>query len=253
MHSIDINADLGEGAGTEISTMEKELMQYISSANIACGYHAGSPLIMQKTIQLAIKMGLAIGAHPGYPDRKNFGRVSMELTNDELAAIVIYQVGALKTMVEAQGGKLHHVKPHGALYNDMAGNYQKAMVVAEAIKNVDKNLVFVGLANSDMIAAATDIGLLTVQEVFADRAYTDSGSLVSRTEHGAVLEDAEQGMKQVKNMVEAGYLQSISGNKVFIKADTVCVHGDNVKALDFVKLLHQTLTKSGIKIKAAHG
>lgn len=253
MKTIDINADLGESRSTHLSATEKELMKYISSVNIACGVHAGSPLMMVETVKYAIKNHIAIGAHPGYPDLEGFGRVSMDISDDELAAIVVYQIGALRSIVEAHGGRLRHVKPHGAMYNDIANNYDKAMVVAEAIKRVDKNLIFIGLANSQMVAASKASGLQTLEEVFADRAYLESGLLVPRTEPGAVLSSATKGIEQVMHMVLDNYLLASSGKKISISANTVCVHGDNEKAIEFAKLLHQALLNSGIKIEAAHG
>lgn len=252
MTSIDINADVGEGESTSLAKAEKELMKYVSSINIACGFHAGSPVLMMETVICALKNQVAIGAHPGYPDREGFGRHSMAVSNEELFALVIYQVGALKAMVEARGGTLHHVKPHGALYNDLAKNFQKALVVAEAIKKVDKKLIFVGLANSDMIAAGKKAGLTTMEEIFADRGYNEHGSLLPRTQPGAVFNNAPQGVLQVKTLVNDGYLTSVKGTKLFLNAETICVHGDNSKALEFVRLIHETLTNKGIKIKAAH-
>ncbi len=245
-----MNADVGEGGGTQPSTTEKELMRYLSSVNVACGFHAGSPRMMWETVAEALANKVCIGAHPGYPDRENFGRVSMPVSGEELCALLAYQVGALKSMVEAQGQKLSHVKPHGALYNDLAVDYSKAALVANTLKNIDGNLIFVGLANSHMIAAAKDAGLKTREEVFADRAYTDSGLLVPRSIPGAVLQKAEHGIANVLEMVEKGELTSIDGKKIKVNAETVCVHGDHENALAFAQLLHDSLTKKGIRICA---
>lgn len=250
MKTLDVNADLGEGSFPDSLIKDVELMKYITSVNIACGMHAGNPFIMRETVKNALELTVSIGAHPGYDDPKNFGRKSMSLSKEELEASIYYQVGALKTIVEAQGGKLRHVKPHGALYNDMANDYEKAMIVAYAIQKVDASLIFVGLANSVMMEAGKEMGLVTVHEVFADRAYLNSGLLVPRSDHGAVLHNPETGIRQVKNMVLDGFVTSIKGKEIKIQADTVCVHGDNPDALDFVKLLHAELRKEKVELKA---
>lgn len=251
MKRIDINADVGEGSGNSVSGTDMELMKYISSVNIACGYHAGCALLMNETVKSALKNNISIGAHPSYPDIENFGRKSMTLADEELEAIILYQVGALKTMVEAQGGKLHHVKPHGALYNDMAKDRHTATIVAKAIKKVDAKLILVGMANSVTIEVAKTVGLHSIEEVFADRTYLDSGLLVPRSHKNAVLHKAEEGIAQVKNMVTNGYLTSICGKQININADTICVHGDNPEAVNFAKLLHDELNTMNVDIKAA--
>lgn len=250
MKKIDINADLGEGANLDSTKQDVELMNYITSANIACGQHAGNYSIMRETVKNALEMGVAVGAHPGYADRKNFGRKSISLSNDELEALIKDQVLALKTIVETQGGKLKHIKPHGALYNDLAKNYDSALIVAAAIKKIDSALIFVGLANSNMINAAQKVGLSFAREVFADRAYLDSGLLVPRSSKGAVLHKPELGIAQVKNMIFNKMATSINGKKISIEVDTVCIHGDNAKALDFARLLNSELRKEHVALKA---
>lgn len=247
---IDLNADLGESFGAYSIGNDAEIMKYISSANIACGFHAGDPLVMAKTIQLAILNNVAIGAHPGYPDIQGFGRRSMNLSEEELFASVLYQVGALKSMVEAYGARLKHVKPHGALYNDVAKDYKKASCVAEAIYQIDPNLIFVGLANSEMLQAARDKGLRVASEVFADRAYTDEGFLVPRNQANSVFQETETCLDQVNQMLTEGSVQSISGKRIPIQADTVCVHGDSIHALDLVKALTNFCHQKGIEIKS---
>lgn len=246
---IDLNSDLGESFGNYLIGNDAEVMKYITSANIACGYHAGDPLIIEKTIKLALENEVAIGAHPGYPDLLGFGRRSMKLKNDELHAMILYQVGALKAMTEALGGKLVHVKPHGALYSDLAYDYNRSLSVAEAIYKIDPELIFVGLAQSKMLKAAREVGLKAAGEVFADRSYNDDGSLVSRLEEGAVITDAESCLKQVNQLITDNSVQSINGNTIPMHVDTICVHGDNLKAIEFVKALRDFLTQKNIQLK----
>ena len=229
---------------------DAEIMKYITSANIACGFHAGDPLVIEKTIKLALENNVSIGAHPGYPDLVGFGRRSMKVSNDELFSMILYQVGALKAMTEALGGKLAHVKPHGALYRDLAYDYPKSIIVAEAIFKIDPELIFVGLANSKMLRAAREVGLKAVNEVFADRAYNDDGSLVSRLQEGAIIHDGEFCLEQVDQMITENTVKSINGNIIPIQADTICVHGDNIKALEFVKALNRFLTQRKIELRS---
>jgi 5-oxoprolinase (ATP-hydrolysing) subunit A len=247
---IDLNSDLGESYGNYTMGNDSEVMKYISSANIACGFHAGDPLVINSTIKQALKNNVSIGAHPGYPDLAGFGRRSMSLTEDELRSMILYQVGALKTMTEALGGKLCHVKPHGALYNDLAFDYVKAKIVAEVIRTIDDKLIFVGLSNSEMIKAAKDVGLRVANEAFADRAYNDDGTLVSRSVEGAVITDKQKCLEQVHQMVKQNIVRSINGKPVPIIADTICVHGDNEHAIEFVKALNNYLLKQRIEIRS---
>ncbi len=248
--NIDLNSDLGESFGNYKMNNDAEIMKYITSANIACGFHAGDPLVIEKTIKLALENNVSIGAHPGYPDLVGFGRRSMKVGNDELYSMILYQVGALKAMTEALGGKLAHVKPHGALYRDLAYDYPKSIIVAEAIFKIDPELIFVGLANSKMLRAAREVGLKAVNEVFADRAYNDDGSLVSRLQEGAIIHDGEFCLEQVDQMITENTVKSINGNIIPIQADTICVHGDNIKALEFVKALNRFLTQRKIELRS---
>jgi len=247
---IDLNSDLGESIGNKIVGNDAEIMKYITSANIACGFHAGDPLIMAKTVQLALENNVAIGAHPAYPDLEGFGRRSIKMNDDELFAIILYQVGALKSITNAFGGKVNHVKPHGALYNDIAKNYQKAKLVSEAIYKIDPKLIFVGLANSQMLIAAKETGLRIASEVFADRAYLDDGTLVPRTQEGAVIHDTTKCINQINQILTENSVQTISGKTIPMQADTICVHGDNADALDFVKALNAFFLQKGIKLKS---
>lgn len=239
--TIDLNADIGESFGNYKLGLDNEILDYISSANIACGFHAGDPLVIRNTVKMAIEKGVSIGAHPGYPDLQGFGRRSMKLSYDEIYAFTLYQVGALKAITEAEGGKLAHVKPHGALYNDAANNKDIAQAIVDAIYAIDPNLKLFGLSGSLMIDIANEKGLEAVNEVFADRAYNEDATLVSRTIKGSVLHNAAECAERVLSMVKQGKVISINGNIIDIKADTVCVHGDNPEALEFVKTMSQVL------------
>lgn len=250
MIRIDLNSDLGESFGNYKIGMDEQLMQYISSANIACGFHAGDPLIMEKTIRMAIENKVAIGAHPGYPDLVGFGRRNITVSLEELKAMVKYQVGAIKTMTESMGGKLQHVKPHGAMYNQAAANLDMALAIAEGIKEIDPNLIYMGLANSSMQEAAEIIGLIFASEVFADRAYTNEGKLVSRNIDGAVIHDAKLVCERALGMVKGGKVKSLEGIEIPLKADTICIHGDNPAAFELAVKIYESLEENKIQIKA---
>ncbi len=247
---IDLNADLGESFGRHIKGNDAEIIKYVTSASIACGYHGGDPLTIENTIKLALENNVAIGAHPSYDDLVGFGRRSMKISDDDLFSMILYQVGALKAMTEALGGNLKHVKPHGAMYNDLANSLPKAKVVAEAMYKIDPELIFVGLANSEIQHAAREIGLKSACEVFADRAYNDDGSLVSRHKYGAVFEDGEACMNQVKQILTEQSVTSINGNAVEMCIDTIGIHADNYEALDFVKSFHKYLKENNIEVKS---
>lgn len=249
MYFVDLNSDLGESFGNYTLGMDEEILQYVSSANVACGWHAGDPLVMESTVSLAKKYGAAVGAHPGFPDLMGFGRRNMAVTPEEAKAYVKYQLGALLAFTKAQGMRLQHVKPHGALYNMAAVDEKLAVAMCEAVYEVDKDIIFMGLAGSKMITAAEKIGLKAASEVFADRAYNDDGTLVSRKLPGAVIKDKELAIKRVVRMVKEGKVESINGSDIAIKADSVCVHGDNPKALEFVKNIRETLLAEGVEIK----
>lgn len=247
---IDINSDLGESFGSFKMGNDAEVMKYITSANIACGFHAGDPIVMEKTIKLALENNVAIGAHPGYPDLMGFGRRKMNLSVEEVKAYVFYQVGALKAMAEALGGKLQHVKAHGALYNEAAVNESVAKAIAEAVLQLDSEIIFVGLAHSVMLEIAKKLGLQTASEVFADRAYTASGTLVPRSEPNAVIHDSEVCNQRVLQMIHNQTVRTIDGSEIHIKADTICIHGDNPAALELASSLRNHLEKNSIEIQA---
>lgn len=249
MYYVDLNSDLGESFGNYKLGMDEEILQFVSSANVACGWHAGDAMVMEQTVALAKKFGTAIGAHPGFPDLMGFGRRNMAVTPEEAKAYVKYQLGALMAFAAGHGVKIQHVKPHGALYNMAAVDEKLARAMCEAVYEVDKNIVFMGLACSKMITAAEEVGLNAASEVFADRAYNDDGTLVSRKLPGAVIKDKDLAIKRVVRMVKDGKVESINGKDINIKADSVCVHGDNPKALEFVKNIRETLIAEGVEIK----
>lgn len=249
MYYVDLNSDLGESFGNYTIGMDSEILKYVSSANVACGWHAGDPIVMEKTVAIAKENSVAVGAHPGFPDLMGFGRRNMAVTPEEAKAYIKYQLGALKAFTDSQGVKIQHVKPHGALYNMAAVDEKLARAMCEAVYEVDKDIIFMGLACSKMIEAAEAVGLKAASEVFADRAYNDDGTLVSRKLEGAVIKDKDLAIKRVVRMVKEGKVESISGKDISINADSVCVHGDNPKALEFVKNIRETLIAEGVEIK----
>ena len=248
MAKIDLNCDLGESFGAYTMGMDERVIPLISSCNIACGYHASDPLVMKKTVALAMDAGIGIGAHPGFPDLMGFGRRNMNVSPDEAAAYVTYQLGALYAFVRSAGGRVRHVKPHGALYNMAAKDYKLALAIAKAVQAFDPSLVLMGLSGSESIRAAREIGLDTASEVFADRAYMPDGSLVPRSREGAVIHDEEEAIRRVVRMVREGRVTACDGTDIEIEADSVCVHGDNVKALTFVTRIRAALEAQGVEI-----
>lgn len=242
---IDLNADLGEGCGND-----EALLALISSANIACGWHAGDAATMVQTVKWALAHGVAIGAHPSYPDRENFGRTEMQRDPEHVYADVLYQIGALDAIVRAQGGVLHHVKPHGALYNQAVRDPALARAIVRAVRDFDADLVFFGLAGSQMIDVAKEAGLRVKQEVFADRGYNPDGTLVKRGTPGALHEDEEVALDQTLTMVREQRVRAIDGTWVPIQAETVCLHGDGAHALAFARRIRERLGAEGIAIRA---
>lgn len=243
---IDLNADLGEG-----SSSDRELLTLVSSANIACGFHAGDAQTMLQSVRWANASGVAIGAHPGFPDRENFGRTAMQLPPETVYAQMIYQIGALKSMTESEGARLFHVKPHGMLYNQAAADPQLADAIARAVRAVDAQLILVGLAGSELIAAGARYGLRTREEVFADRGYLASGALVPRSQPGALIEDAGQALAQTLAMVKQQQVQSVGGEWVAVNAETVCLHGDGAHALQFARTLRAAFAAEQIAVSSA--
>lgn len=250
MCQVDLNSDLGEGFGNYTLGMDEEILKYVSSANVACGWHAGDPMVMEKTVALAKRFGTAIGAHPGFPDREGFGRRNMAVSPEEAKAYMKYQLGALLAFAQSQGMRIQHVKPHGALYNMAAVDEKLAAALCEAVYDVDPNIIFMGLAGSKMISAAEKTGLRAASEVFADRAYQDDGTLVSRRLPGSVIQDQELAIRRTVRMVKEGRVTSLQGKDIPIRADSICVHGDNPKALEFVKAIREALMAEGVEIQS---
>ena len=248
MIKVDVNSDLGESFGAYTLGMDAEILKYVSSANVACGFHAGDPLVMEKTVRLAKEAGAAVGAHPGFPDLQGFGRREMNCTPKEVKVFVTYQLGALEAFLRAQGMKLQHCKPHGALYNMAARDRALAAAVAEAVCDFDSRIILLGLANSRLIDTAKEAGLRTASEVFADRAYQADGTLVPRSLPGAVIRDPEEAIARTVRMVKEGVVTAVSGEEVPITADSVCVHGDNPSALEFVRRIRERLEAEGIAV-----
>lgn len=248
MVKVDLNSDLGESFGMYTIGNDKDVLTYVSSANIACGMHAGDPFVMHKTVRLALEQGVAIGAHPGFMDLNGFGRRNMAMKPDEVYDLIVYQVGALAAFVKAEGGTMQHVKPHGALYNMAAKDQAMAEAIAQAVYDVDPSLVLFGLAGSWLIKAGKAAGLVTASEVFADRTYQDDGSLTPRTQPGAMITDDDESIRQVLGMIRSGKVRALSGAEVPVQADTVCIHGDSPKALAFAKRICEALKDEGIEV-----
>ena len=248
MISIDLNADLGESFGRYTLGMDEKIMEVISSANIACGFHAGDPMVMERTVRLAAEAGIAIGAHPGFPDLMGFGRRNMAVSPEEARAYILYQLGALDAFLRPMGIRMRHVKPHGALYNMAAADEQLARAICGAVKDFDPELRLVGLSGSLLIRAAEKTGLRAISEVFADRAYEADGSLVSRRKPGAIISDEREALRRVIRMVKEGKVKAINGEEIAIRAESVCVHGDGEKALLFAKSIREALTANDIQV-----
>ncbi len=239
---------MGESFGAWEMGDDAALMDYVSSVNIACGFHAGDATVIRKTVETAINKDVYIGAHPSFPDLQGFGRREMRLSATEIFDLVLYQVSALKGVCEAFGGKLHHVKPHGALYNQAAKDAEIAKAIAEAVKITDKNLIFYGLSGSFLISEAEKLGLRTASEVFADRTYQPDGTLTPRNQQNALIKDSNQAIAQVLKMIFDQKVTATNGEKIALKAETVCIHGDGAHSLEFAKKINAELTKCGIRI-----
>jgi UPF0271 protein len=248
MTTIDLNADMGESFGAYTMGNDEALLDVVSSANIACGFHAGDPATMRKTVRLALEKHVAIGAHPSLPDLMGFGRRLMEITADEAYDLVLYQVGALHAFVRAEGGQLTHVKPHGALYTLAAKQRTIADAIARAVAKFDDSLTLVGLSGSELIKAGKAIGLKTANEAFADRTYQPDGSLTSRKHPNALISNADVAARQAVKLACEGTVQTLQGESIRIEADTLCIHGDGPNALELAHKIHEALIKAGVKI-----
>lgn len=248
MSKVDLNCDLGESFGNYKCGMDEIVIPYISSANVACGFHASDPLVMSKTVALAKESGVAVGAHPGYPDLVGFGRRNMNIAPQEVKAMVQYQVGALQAFCKVNGITLQHVKPHGAMYNMAGKDENLAMAICQGILEVDSNLILLGLSGSKMLEAAKKCGLKCAKEVFADRAYEEDGSLVARTKEGAMITDEDVAIDRVISMVKQGKVTAITGKEIAVEPDSICVHGDGEKAIAFVKKIRERLLQEHVTI-----
>jgi UPF0271 protein len=247
---IDINADMGESYGAAIVGNDAELMPMVSSANIACGYHGGDPGTMHQAVLLAQKNGVAVGAHPSYPDLSGFGRRHMRLSAQEIYDAVLYQVGALEAFARAAGVPLHHVKPHGALYNDAARDAEIAASIVHAVYYFNKSLLLYGPPNSELQKAASDVGIDFCAEVFADRTYQPDGTLTPRSNPNALIRDTVQCLAQVWQILDTQRVKATDGTSVPMQAGTICIHGDGLHALDFARALRESLTEKGVRIQA---
>ncbi|QDA62159.1 LamB/YcsF family protein [Hymenobacter jejuensis] len=248
---VDLNCDMGESYGAYQLGHDAAILPFVTSANIACGFHAGDPAVMKKTVRLCLQHNVAIGAHPGLPDLVGFGRREMAVSPEEAFDMVVYQLGALAGFVASEGGTLHHLKPHGALYNMAAVNAALAEAIAEALHRVNPELVLYGLAGSELIRAGQKLGLRTAQEVFADRTYQPNGTLTSRRLPQALITDPNEAIRQVVRMVKEGKVRTLPGEDLAIQADTVCIHGDGAHALAFAQQINQVLADEGVVLEAA--
>ena len=247
---IDLNADLGESFGASTLGHEAALMPHITSANVACGFHAGDPGVMRSTVSLARRHGVAIGAHPSFPDLPGFGRREMKLAPQDVEDLVTYQIGALAAIATVQGMRLQHVKPHGALFNMAAADAELAGAIARAVAAVDRSLILFGLSGSELVRAARRAGLRSASEAFADRAYQPDGRLVSRSLPGAVIHDPVIAVDRALRMVREQRVVAVDGTSVALEVDTICVHGDTPAAVELVSQIRRALVDEGIEVRA---
>lgn len=250
MATIDLNCDLGESFGHYKLGEDINILKYITSANIACGFHAGDPSVMRETVARCLEHQVAIGAHPGLPDLVGFGRREMAISPTEAYDLTVYQIGALHAVAASQGGTIHHVKPHGALYNMAAKDPALAEAIAKAVYDVSPKLILFGLAGSELITAGKRIGLPIANEVFADRTYTNEGTLTPRSNDNALITSDEAALTQVLQMVKTQTVTATTGEIVHLQADTICLHGDGEKAVVFAKMIYEVLKAEGIHIQA---
>ncbi|MFO7708126.1 MAG: 5-oxoprolinase subunit PxpA [Desulfobacterales bacterium] len=248
---VDINCDMGESFGAYKLGLDEEVIRYITSANIACGWHAGDPLVMDRTVRMAKEHGVGVGAHPGYPDLLGFGRRNMNCSPEEIRYYMVYQIGALRAFCDVHGVKLRHVKPHGNLYLTAVEDENTARPIAEGIVSMDPDLIYVGLAGSKgelMTRIGKEVGLNVILEAFPDRAYTADGTLVSRRHPGAVIKEPEQVAERALKMAAEGKVIAIDGTEIHLRAETLCVHGDTPGAVDLVKQIRELLEREGIEV-----
>lgn len=250
MRSIDLNSDLGESYGAWTMGEDETMLGLVSSANVACGFHAGDPAGILRTLRAAAARGVAVGAHVSYPDRGGFGRRNMDVASEDLRADVIYQIGALKSLAAVAGTRVTYVKPHGALYNTIVADPRQGRDVVEAILAADPSLVLMCLANAPLVALAEGAGIATVSEAFADRAYTPAGTLVSRREAGAVIHDPAVVAARMARLAATGEIEAIDGSTVRLQAHSICVHGDSPGAVAIARAVRERLEADGIAIRS---
>ena len=248
MKKIDLNCDMGESYGAWKMGDDAAIMALITSANVACGFHGGDPATIRKTVRLAVDRGVAIGAHPSLPDLQGFGRRVMKISPQDMYDLVVYQAGAVEAFARAAGAKLHHIKCHGALYNMAATDEGLSEAMARAAK--DLGVMVYTLSNSIMMKVVKQKGVQTIAEVFADRGYSDDGTLAPRDQPGGMIEDAKQSVEQALGMIEGGFVTSLSGKRVPVAADTLCLHGDQPGAVTFARKLRETFKERGISVAA---
>lgn len=246
--NIDLNCDMGESFGAWKMGNDEAILPFVSSANIACGFHGGDPATMRKTVAAAVKNGVSLGAHPGLPDLQGFGRRNMAITDQEAYDMMVVQIGALAAVAASQGTVLRHVKAHGQLYNMSVKDEGLARALAQATYDVNPALVFYGLAGSKMLTIAESIGLKVASEVFGDRTYSPDGTLSPRNKPGAMIEDVQVSIKQVLQMVQLGTLVANDGSTIRVRADTLCIHGDQPGAAAFARAIRDALIANGIEV-----
>jgi UPF0271 protein len=249
MH-VDINCDMGESFGAYEIGDDDAVLPYVTSANIACGFHGGDPSVMRKTVEEAKRHGVAVGAHPSLPDLVGFGRRVMQVTPQEVYDLMVYQIGALLGFARAAGMELAHVKPHGALYNMAAGQSALADAIARAVHDVDSRLVLFGLARSHLLKAAERVGVTAASEVFADRNYLKDGALVPRSRPDAMVEDPDEAVRRAVRMVREGLVADVDGDDIPLRADTICIHGDGPNAPEIARRLRDGLEGAGVTVIA---
>ena len=253
MARVDLNSDLGESFGRYSLGLDDQVIPLVTSVNIACGMHAGDPCVMRRTVAAAAAAGTSIGAHPGYPDLQGFGRRDIAMSPDEAYDYILYQIGALQAFCHATGARMHHVKPHGQLYNRAAVDPELARAVAAAVHDANLDLVLVGLANSELIRAGQAEGIRTAQEFFADRNYMADGTLVPRKQENAVIADEDFAVARVVRAVQEGTIEAVDGSTIEVAADTICIHGDNAHALEFAKKIREALMQADVELKPSYG
>ena len=248
--TVDLNCDMGESFGAWKMGADEIVLEHVSSANVACGFHAGDPVVMHRTVEAALRRGVAVGAHPSLPDLQGFGRRHMRISPEEAYDIVLYQTGALAGYCRALGGRLSHVKAHGALYNMAAADPALADAIARAVRDFDADLVLFGLAGSELIRAGRRARLAVANEVFADRTYQADGSLTPRTQPNAMIHDAAAALAQVEGMLRDGAVRALDGTRVSIEPDTICIHGDQPGAAEFARELRAMLARLGVAVRS---